>query len=138
MAWPKVTARLADAMGRSRAQLEPVVGTQAARYTPWASLCGLVAFVVGFLLALPAYFGAVTSKSPVLIGLASLFGLVFLMAIGAAWLLLVKVNRAASRYVSAQLGSRLHFWGAYATADAWERAIRRKAGRPRSDSRHGD
>ena len=137
MAWPRVPARLADAMGRSCAQLEPVIGSQAASYTPWASLCGLVAFVVGFLLALPAYFGAVTAKSPILIGLASLFRLVFLMAIGAAWLLLVKVNRAASRYVSAQLGSRLRFWGAYATADAWERAIRRKAA-PRSDSRHGD
>jgi hypothetical protein len=26
MAWPKVAARLADAMGRSSAQLEPVIG----------------------------------------------------------------------------------------------------------------
>jgi hypothetical protein len=118
---------LARAMERSTRQLEPVIGNRAATLTPWASLWVMAAAVLGLLVFLPTYLTAAVLRSPILVVAAIVVGVVMALALAVGSIMLVKINRAAGRVVSARLGTRIRFWGAYATGEAWQRAIRRKA-----------
>jgi hypothetical protein len=117
-------------MDRSTRQLEPVIGERAALLLPWASLWIMAALVLGLLVFLPAYVFAGLGRSPAIIVVAAVSGSLVVLALGAAFVLLVKVNRSAGRYISDRSGTRMRFWGAYATAEAWRRAIRKKARKP--------
>jgi hypothetical protein len=114
------------AMARSSAQLEPVIGHDAAEWTPWGSLWLLIAMLVGFGVFLPTYLAAGPLRAPILWGVAALSGFTSVLSMVAGSVILIKVNRAASKHISEGLGARLQFWGAYSTAGAWQRAIRRK------------
>ena len=118
-------SKLDRAMARTRSQLEPVVGHDAARYTPIASLFFLIALGTG-LVALGFYVAATVSRAAVFTVTAAVFGVVVLVTFLGGWYFLVKTSRAASQFVSQRVGRHVQFWGAYATAAAWQRAIERK------------